>query len=93
MLHYNKKEGSQERQQTQPLSLEENQKVVDLINEFMSCADARVHVSADEENLLYRFINYYQNLEHHKATTVGLWATDRPDLLDEEKGFHWQIEF
>ena len=23
----------------------------------------------------------YERLLHHEATTVGLWATDRPDLL------------
>ena len=26
-----------------------------------------------------------KKLEHHKHCTVGLWATDRPDLLSEEE--------
>jgi hypothetical protein len=25
-----------------------------------------------------------KKLEHHKDTTVGLWATDRPDLIPKE---------
>jgi len=25
-----------------------------------------------------------KHLRHHKDTTVGLWATDRPDLIPEE---------
>jgi len=33
-------------------------------------------------------------LLHHKDTTVGLWATDRPDLIpDNIKNLFFQIEF
>lgn len=33
-------------------------------------------------------------LEHHKATTVGLWATDRPDLIPQEiKKLFFQITY
>ncbi len=28
--------------------------------------------------------DYVKALEHHEATTVGLWATDRPDLIPED---------
>ena len=31
-------------------------------------------------------------LEHHKATTVGLWATDRPDLIDDPKELLFEIK-
>jgi hypothetical protein len=30
-------------------------------------------------------------LEHHESTTVGLWATDRPDLVEDPKGVMFQI--
>ena len=33
-----------------------------------------------------------KNLEHHKATTVGLWATDRPDLIDDPKKILFEIK-
>lgn len=33
-----------------------------------------------------------KNLEHHKATTVGLWATDRPDLIDDPKKLLFEIK-
>lgn len=32
-----------------------------------------------------------KNLNHHKASTVGLWATDRPDLIDDPKGILFEI--
>lgn len=33
-----------------------------------------------------------KNLEHHKVTTVGLWATDRPDLIDDPKKLLFEIK-
>jgi len=33
-----------------------------------------------------------KNLEDHKATTVGLWATDRPDLIDDPKKLLFEIK-
>jgi hypothetical protein len=33
-----------------------------------------------------------KNLEHHKATTVGLWATDRPDLINDPKKLLFEIK-
>jgi hypothetical protein len=34
------------------------------------------------------------SLEHHKDTTVGLYATDRPDLIPQElKGLFFQITY
>jgi hypothetical protein len=32
-----------------------------------------------------------KKLEHHHATTVGLWATDRPDLIDDPKKLLFEI--
>jgi len=32
-----------------------------------------------------------KSLIHHESTTVGLWATDRPDLIDDPKGIMFQI--
>ena len=33
-------------------------------------------------------------LEHHMATTVGLWATDRPDKIPKElkEKYFWELE-
>ena len=33
-----------------------------------------------------------KNLEHHKVTTVGLWATDRPDLIEDPKKLLFEIK-
>lgn len=36
-----------------------------------------------------------EKLRHHKTTTVGLWATDRPDIIPEDlkKDYFFQIEY
>ena len=33
-----------------------------------------------------------KKLEHHEATTMGLWATDRPDLIQDPKKIMFQIK-
>lgn len=35
--------------------------------------------------------DYAKTLQHHKDETVGLWATDRPDLIDDPKKVMFQI--
>jgi hypothetical protein len=34
---------------------------------------------------------YIKKLEHHRDTTVGLWATDRPDLVKDTKKIMFEI--
>ena len=36
-------------------------------------------------------IEYSKHLEHHKDTTVGLWATDRPELINDPKKLLFEI--
>ena len=36
---------------------------------------------------------YIKKLEHHRDTTVGLWATDRPDLVTDTKKMLFEIKF
>ena len=45
--------------------------------------------------LLKRFaeINKLDELEHYKDTTVGLYATDRPDLVVDEKNVMFQLKY
>lgn len=35
--------------------------------------------------------DYIKKLEHHKTTTVGLYATDRPDLIEDPKNIMFRI--
>lgn len=72
MLHYNTELGANERNITNPLSLEEEVKVVVLLNRLLMF----VNVTKEEHHLLQCFLNHYQNLNHHKSTTEGLWAMD-----------------
>lgn len=34
-----------------------------------------------------------KKLIHHKDTTIGLWATDRPDLLVDNKKVLFEIKY
>lgn len=47
-------------------------------------------LTSEEKDELAKYIN---KLEHHKDTTVGLWATDRPDLIKDEKEVMFQISY
>lgn len=44
-----------------------------------------------EDDLISFAESYNSKLEHYKATTVGLWATDRHDLIDDSKGVMFEI--
>ncbi len=35
---------------------------------------------------------YAKELQHHHDTTVGLWATDRPDLISDPKKLMFEIK-
>jgi hypothetical protein len=40
-------------------------------------------------NLLTEFA---KELQHHRDTTIGLWATDRPDLVSDPKAIMFQLK-
>jgi len=33
----------------------------------------------------------FKRLQHHEDTTIGLWCTDRPDLIDDPKKVMFQL--
>jgi len=35
--------------------------------------------------------DYAKELQHHKDTTVGLWATDKPNLISDPKKVLFKI--
>lgn len=83
MIHFNTPEGSKERQETKPLTLQEENKVIGILNKLV--------FTIEEEEILQRFVNHYQNLNHHMVSTCGLYATDQAILANHE-GF-FQIKF
>jgi len=36
---------------------------------------------------------HIKKLEHHKDTTVGLWATDNPKLINDPKNMLFEIKY
>lgn len=76
-LHYNKVEKADERAKVVALTLGEENKVVNTMNLLLD----GYTITEVERERLQRFIYNYENLSHHRATTVGLWATDQPEKL------------
>ena len=50
----------------------------------------------DEYNNEWTFVpeasERFKQLEHHEATTIGLFATDRPDLIKDPKSVMFEIK-
>jgi hypothetical protein len=87
-IEFNTLGGTKGRQETKPLFLHEETEVVETINNMLA---GNLVISKDSFDQLQRFINHYQNLSHHMATTCGLWATDRKELVNHEDFF--EIKF
>ena len=84
MITFNDPESAEQRAQTAPLSLEQEQQAIQIINDLIWGAD--FYLTKDAQELLQNFVNHYQNMAHYVAYTSGLWATDQPDkIIDKEK--------
>lgn len=46
---------------------------------------------ASISDVMYKLEEWKKELQHHKDTTVGLWCTDRPDLIIDEKKIMFQL--
>ena len=62
----------------------------ELVDSFMAI-DSDSFSKISEE--IYK--KYIKNLQHNKDTTVGLWATDRPDMIPYElkEKYFFKIEY
>ncbi|QQV90437.1 hypothetical protein Harreka1_30 [Olleya phage Harreka_1] len=59
------------------------------INNNLSFEDGTLLSYKHQTNTFWEVIpkelnNEIQELRHHKSTTVGLWATDRPGLINKQ---------
>jgi len=72
-ITYNLESDSIKRSQNKPLTLIEENRVIELINlmKFGSTV-----ISEQDNKLIQRFIWHYENLNHHAASLEGLYATD-----------------
>lgn len=84
-FHYNTEEGSKERQETIPLTLNEEERVIEVLNKLV--------FEIEDEKLIQRFINHYQNLNHYRVMTEGLWATDKFPAIAATKDMFFQLKF
>jgi len=46
-----------------------------------------------KESVADDIIELFKELEHYKDTTVGLWATDRPDFVYDPKNILFRLKF
>ena len=47
---------------------------------------------AELEKVTQILLETIQELEHYKATTLGLYATDRPDLVEDKQNVLFEIK-
>ncbi len=66
-----------------------------MANNLNDCMPDNISSKADHEQYLKDIGHdkYIRRLEHHKDTTVGLWATDRPDLIEDKFKIMFQLTF
>lgn len=84
-VSYNNPQSAQVRSERSPLTIEQVERVAELINTI----DVPEESDAD---LLQHFIHHFENLDHHATITNGLWATDQPDKVQDPEGLLFQIE-
>jgi hypothetical protein len=70
MLDYNTLEGAKRREKAKPLSIPEEYKVVELLNERIGEGQHK-KITRAQHNLLQRFIDTYQNLRHSAKSKKG----------------------
>lgn len=61
-------------------------KMIASIGDDVSCKSIYI----DEINKLIEKLNV-KKLQHHKDTTLGLWATDKPELINDPKKLLFKI--
>jgi hypothetical protein len=44
------------------------------------------------KNKYKKYKKQIKELQHFKDTVIGLWATDRPDLIDDPEKIMFQID-
>lgn len=91
MIHFNKGEHAKERGETKPLTLVEENQVIETINNLLRMS--RHEISAEEKQLLQNFVNHYQNMCHYVSYTGGLFCTDMPDEVIDNKKILFQLKF
>ena len=68
-------------------------KIIYAIEKDNSFLDGFKESESDEMyKLLMSLPDVIKDLQHHKDTTIGLWATDRPDLIEDPKSVLFEIK-
>lgn len=83
-------EFSEEKAGNNPLTLEEENKVIELLNQIKF---GNTVLTESENHLIQRFVWNYENLCHHKSVLEGLWATENKDFVSDPHNTLFQIKF
>lgn len=109
-ITYNKPEDSQRRSEAKEMTFQEEKEASELINKALTNylinslnlgKDNLEEFSKEKErirDLVQKFVDNYQNLNHHKAITVGMYGTDHPKTIErikasEEGQNFWSITY
>ena len=94
MIKFNDIESAKERKETPQLSLAQEVKVIEKLNELIGMAESRSGWSEEDNKLLQDFVNNYQNMSHYVASTEGFVCTDEPDkIVAKESDVLSQLSF
>lgn len=70
--------------EVKPIGLEERDEIVELLDDMIDNCD---YLKDSERQQIQNFVDNYRKLEHHRDSTVGLLATDKPELAKDEAFF------
>ena len=63
------------------------------INEFAQYLIDNIIAGDSESNVVQMISDWQKPLVHYKDSTEGLWCTDKPDLVKDEKNIMFRLEF
>jgi len=94
LITYNKPEDSERRKEAKNITFEEEKAAADMIDACVQVLKQKGIIPQVEIDSIQRFVDNYQNLRHHKDTTVNLYATDVPSIIEKlDKDVFWKITF
>ena len=74
-----------------PNSVRHGRHYVGVYHDELKCFNLNPTIHFEEIDRCFEVDKIYK-LEHHETITLGLWATDRPDLINDPKSLMFEIK-
>lgn len=95
MIKFNDPESASQRGKTKPLTLQQELKVIGIINDLLVTSRHKnsYETSSEDKQLLQNFVNHYQNMCHYVSYTGGLFCTDSPEKVSDPEKLLFPLKF